>query len=108
LEGHCQVTLTEPSLLQAEQALLPQPILVREVLQFSEHLCGPPLGFSAQISPLPHIQGGLWVSGVALYSHPSGAMVNPAMLKENSGCVFSYFRFQNFLVTLKFPSHHNH
>ena len=33
----------QPSLLQAEQAQLPQPVFAGEVLQPSEHLCGPPL-----------------------------------------------------------------
>jgi len=33
----------EPSLLQAEQPQLPQPVLVAEVLQLSDHLRGPPL-----------------------------------------------------------------
>jgi len=31
------------SLLQAERAQLPQPFSIREVLQPSDHLCGPPL-----------------------------------------------------------------
>lgn len=33
----------EPSLTEAEQLQLSQPVLVREVLHSSDHLCGPPL-----------------------------------------------------------------
>jgi len=33
----------EPSLLQAEQLQLPQPVLVGEVFYSMDHLCGPPL-----------------------------------------------------------------
>ena len=39
----------EPSLLQAEQPQLSQPFLTAEVLQPSDHLCGPPL------DPLQHV-----------------------------------------------------
>ena len=42
LEGRNAVSL-EPSLLQAKKAQLPQPFLVVEVLQTSDHLSGPPL-----------------------------------------------------------------
>ena len=42
LKGCNEVTL-QPSFLQAEQAQLPQPVFVGEVLQPSDHLCGPPL-----------------------------------------------------------------
>jgi len=42
LEGHCKVPL-EPSLLQAEQPQLSQPVLVGLVPQPSVRLCGPPL-----------------------------------------------------------------
>ena len=42
LEGCYKVT-PEPSLLQAEQPQLPQPVVVGEVLQPFDHLCGPPL-----------------------------------------------------------------
>ena len=42
LEGHSEVSL-EPSLLQAKQALFPQPFFIGEVLQPSDPLSGPPL-----------------------------------------------------------------
>jgi len=42
LEGHSEVSL-EPSLLQVKQTLLPQPFLIGDVLQPSDHLSGPPL-----------------------------------------------------------------
>ena len=42
LEGHDDIS-SEPSLLQAEQAQVPQPFFTGEVLQPSDHLCGPPL-----------------------------------------------------------------
>ena len=45
----CYKVTPEPSLLQAEQPQLPQAVLVGEVLQPSDHLCGPPL------APLQHI-----------------------------------------------------
>ncbi|KAK4820994.1 hypothetical protein QYF61_009460 [Mycteria americana] len=42
LRGWNKVSL-QPSLLQAEQPQLSQPVLVAEVLQPSDHFCGPPL-----------------------------------------------------------------
>ncbi|KAK4810670.1 hypothetical protein QYF61_007470 [Mycteria americana] len=42
LEG-CYKVSPEPSLLQAEQPQLSQPVFVGEVLQPSDHFCGPPL-----------------------------------------------------------------
>ncbi|KAK4825745.1 LOW QUALITY PROTEIN: hypothetical protein QYF61_002184 [Mycteria americana] len=42
LEG-CYKVSPQPSLLQAEQPQLSQPVLVGEVLQPSGHFCGPPL-----------------------------------------------------------------
>ena len=42
LKGHNEVS-PEPSLLQAKQAQFPQPFFIREVLQPSDHLHGPPL-----------------------------------------------------------------
>ena len=38
-----KIPIPQPSLLQAEQAQLPQPVFVGEVLQPSDHLCVPPL-----------------------------------------------------------------
>ena len=40
---HCHEVSPEPSFLQAEQAQLPQPVFLGEVLQPSDHLFGPPL-----------------------------------------------------------------
>ena len=42
LEG-CNEVTPQPSLLQAEQAQLPQPVFIGEALQPSDHLCGPTL-----------------------------------------------------------------
>ena len=42
LEGRNEVSL-KPSLLQAKQSQFPQPFLIGEVLQPSDHLSGPPL-----------------------------------------------------------------
>ena len=42
LEG-CYKVSPQPSLLQAEQPQIPQPFLIAEVLQPSDHFCGPPL-----------------------------------------------------------------
>jgi len=42
LGGHSEVS-PEPSLLRAKQSHFPQPFLIGEVLQLSDHLSGPPL-----------------------------------------------------------------
>ena len=42
----------EPSLLQAEESQLSQPVLAGEVLQPSAHLCGPPLDLFQQLHVL--------------------------------------------------------
>ncbi|KAK4828850.1 LOW QUALITY PROTEIN: hypothetical protein QYF61_000907 [Mycteria americana] len=51
LEG-CYKVSPQPSLLQAEQPQLSQPVLVAEVLQPSDHFCGPPLGLLQQLHVL--------------------------------------------------------
>ena len=51
LEGHYKVS-SEPSLLQAEQPQLSQPVPVGEVLQPSDHLCGLSLGLLQQLHVL--------------------------------------------------------
>ena len=51
-EGHNAVS-PEPSLLQAEQAQFPQPLLTREVLQPSHHLSGFPLDPLQELHVLP-------------------------------------------------------
>ena len=45
--------ILQPYLLQAEQAQLPQPVFVEEVLQPSDHLCGPPLDPLQQLHIFP-------------------------------------------------------
>jgi len=52
LEGHKEVPL-ELSLLHTEQPQFPQPVPVGEVLQPSDHLCGPPLDLLQQLHVLP-------------------------------------------------------
>ena len=39
----CNQVSAQPSLLQAEQAQLSQPVLIGEVLQPLDHFCSPPL-----------------------------------------------------------------
>ena len=51
LEGH-KVSL-EPSLLQAKQAQFPQPFLIGEVLQPSDHFSGPLLDPFQELHILP-------------------------------------------------------
>ncbi|GAB0182865.1 rotatin [Grus japonensis] len=51
LEGRNKVSL-EPSLLQAEQAKLSQPVFIGEVLQPSDHQCGPTLDSLQQLHVL--------------------------------------------------------
>ena len=52
LEGHDEVS-PEPSLFQAKQAKFPQPFLIGEVLQPSDHLSGPPLDPLQELHVLP-------------------------------------------------------
>ncbi|KAK4810922.1 hypothetical protein QYF61_013330 [Mycteria americana] len=44
----CHKVSLEPSLLQAEQPQLSQPVLIGEVFQPSDHFCGPPLDLLQQ------------------------------------------------------------
>ena len=55
LEG-CSEVSPEPSLLQAEQGQLLQPVFIGEVLQPSEHLHSPPLDSLKQFH-IPSVQG---------------------------------------------------
>jgi len=70
--GSCSKVPSQPSLLQAEQPQLPQPGLVGEVLQPSDHLRGPSL------DPLQHIHVLLVLgapeldAGLQVGSHESG------------------------------------
>ena len=52
LEGCYKVSL-ETSLLQVEEPQLSQPVLIVEVLQLSDHPCGPPLDLLQQLHLLP-------------------------------------------------------
>ncbi|PKU38867.1 phospholipase a1 member hypothetical protein [Limosa lapponica baueri] len=49
----CYKVSTEPSLLQAEQPQLSQPVLIGEVLQPSDHFCGPPVDLLQNVHVLP-------------------------------------------------------
>jgi len=44
----CNEVCPEPSLLQAKKAQIPQPFLIGQMLQPSDHPCGPRLGFWMQ------------------------------------------------------------
>ena len=48
----CNEAFPQPSLLQAKQAQLTQPVFIREVLQTSEHLRDPPLDPLQQLQNL--------------------------------------------------------
>ena len=52
LEG-CSKVPPEPSLVQADQPQLSQPVLVGEVFQPSDHCCGPPLDLLQQVHVFP-------------------------------------------------------
>jgi len=52
LKGLNKVSL-QPSLLQDEQPRLPQPFLIGEVFQPSEHLYSPPLDLFQQVHVFP-------------------------------------------------------
>jgi len=45
----CSEVSQKLSLLQAERAHLPQPVFIGEVLQPSDHPCGPPLDLLQQV-----------------------------------------------------------
>ena len=62
LEGHNEVS-PEPSLLQAKQAQFPQPFLIGELLQPSDHLSGPPLELLQELHVLP-VLGALGLDSV--------------------------------------------
>ncbi|KAK4829553.1 hypothetical protein QYF61_005222 [Mycteria americana] len=72
LEGCCKV-FPQPSLLQAEQPQLSQPGLVGEVLQPSDHLCGPPLDPLQQLHVLPVLRTPGLDAALQVGSQQSGA-----------------------------------
>ncbi|KAK4818126.1 hypothetical protein QYF61_006213 [Mycteria americana] len=49
----CNKVSLEPSLLQAEQPHLSQPVFIGEVFQPSDHFCGPPLDLLQQVHLFP-------------------------------------------------------
>lgn len=61
LEGHIEISL-QPSLLQANQSQRPQSSFIREMLQPSEHPCGPSLALLQQLRVLlvPPVPGSKW------------------------------------------------
>ena len=67
-EGHNEVT-PQPSLLQAEQVQLPQPVFTGEVLQTSEHLCDPPLDPLQQLHILPALGARVWIAVLQMVPH---------------------------------------
>ena len=56
----CNEVSPEPSLLQAKQAQFPQPFLIGEVLQPSDHLSGPPLDPLQELHVLPVLGPQAW------------------------------------------------
>ena len=76
MEG-CYKVSPEPSLLQAEQPQLSQPVFLGEVFQPPDHLCGPPL------DPLKQVHGLLMLGAPELNtvlqvgSHESGGGESP-------------------------------
>jgi len=61
------------SLLQAEQPHLSQPVLIGEVLQPSDHLCGPPLDLLQQLHVLLVLGSPELHAGLQVRSHQRGA-----------------------------------
>jgi len=71
MKGFYKVT-PEPSLLQAEQPQLSQPVLIAEVLQPSDHLRGPPLDPLQHIHVLPMLGAPELDAGLQVGSHENG------------------------------------
>ena len=70
MKGCCKVSL-DPSLLQAEQPQLSQPFLVGEVLQPSDHFCGPPPDPLQQVHVFPVLGAPEVDAGLQVRSHLS-------------------------------------
>ena len=70
LKGCCKVSL-QPSLLQAEQTQISQPLLPGEVLQLSDHFCGPPLDRLQQLHVFPVLRAPELDAGLQVRSHQS-------------------------------------
>jgi len=62
----------EPSLLQAEQPQLSQPLLTGEVFQPFDHLCGPPLDPLQQVHVCSVLRAPELDAGLQVGSHESG------------------------------------
>ena len=71
----------EPSLLQAEQPQLSQPFLTGEVLQPSDHFCGPPLDPLQQVDLFPGLQSWTQDSRLGLTrAEQRGRITSPDLL----------------------------
>jgi len=63
----------QPSLLQAEQLQLSQPLLTGEVFQPSDHFCGPPLDLLQQVHVFPVLKAPELDAGLQVGAHQSRA-----------------------------------
>ncbi|KAM9644853.1 uncharacterized protein ACIBXB_013062 [Morphnus guianensis] len=72
LKGCSKVSL-EPSLLQAEQPQLSQPVLTGEVFHPSDHFCGPPLDPLQEAHVFPVLRTPELEAALQVGSHQSGA-----------------------------------
>ena len=82
LEGHNEDS-PEPSLLQANEAQFPQPFFIGEVLQPTDHLCGPPLDLLQQLRTLPVLGAPAWIQyfrWVLIRAEQRGTITSLALL----------------------------
>jgi len=82
--GSCSKVTLEPSLLQAEQPQLPQPVLVGEVLQPSDHLT-----YTNTSVEAPHSRSGLSGSRAFCPVLPQGRVVAHGTRAMHARCLFS-------------------
>ena len=68
LKGCNKVSL-EPSVLQAEQPQIPQPVLIGKVFQPSDFFCGPPLDPLQQLHVPPVLGASEMDAGLQVSSH---------------------------------------
>ncbi|KAK4808555.1 hypothetical protein QYF61_009858 [Mycteria americana] len=85
LEGFYKVS-RQPSLLQAEQPQLSQPVLVGEVLQPSDHFCGPPLDPLQQLHVLLVLRAPELDAVLQLWSHQSRPRIPLAFWAASTHC----------------------
>ena len=71
MEG-CNKVSAQPSLLQAEQPQLSQPVLTGEMFHPSDHFCVPPLGLHQQGHVLLMLGAPELNAGLQVGSHESG------------------------------------